>query len=83
MSDALLYMYVYIAHSCVRVFSQNEGKVTDFVSFYTLNSTVMHHPTHKLLRAAYSFYNVSSHTALPDLINDALIAAKQVCFSAV
>ncbi len=50
------------------------------VSFYTLPSTVMHHPTHKFLKAAYSFYNVSTKTQLCDLMNDALILAKRVGF---
>ena len=48
------------------------------ISFYTLPSTVMHHPTHKQLKAAYSFYNVSEKTPLVDLMQDALILAKQV-----
>ena len=48
------------------------------ISFYTLPSTVMHHPAHKQLKAAYSFYNVSEKTPLVDLMQDALILAKQV-----
>ena len=48
------------------------------ISFYTLPSTVMHHPTHKQLKAAYSFYNVSEKTPLVELMQDALILAKQV-----
>ena len=59
-------------------FAQNDGSVTDFVSFYTLPSTVMHHPVHKTLKAAYSFYNVSTLTPMHDLMQDALIAAKSV-----
>ena len=59
-------------------FAQNDGSVTDFVSFYTLPSTVMHHPVHKTLKAAYSFYNVSTRTPMHDLMQDALIAAKSV-----
>jgi len=47
------------------------------LSFYTLPSTVMNHPTHKMLKAAYSFYNVSTKTSWLDLINDALIIAKK------
>lgn len=57
---------------------QNHGVVTDFVSFYTLPSSVMHHPTYKTLKAAYSFYNVSGATPWVDLITDALIIAKLV-----
>jgi len=39
---------------------------------------VMHHPVHKQLKAAYSFYNVCHKTPLIDLMQDALILAKQV-----
>ncbi|KAK7576459.1 hypothetical protein V9T40_012745 [Parthenolecanium corni] len=56
-----------------------EGKnneITDMVSFYTLPSTVMHHPNHKSVKAAYSFYNVAKGTKLIDLMRSALIAAK-------
>ncbi len=52
--------------------------ITDFVSFYTLPSTVMRHPVHKSLKAAYSFYNASGKTAWCDLMQDALIIAKNV-----
>ncbi|XP_032868734.1 glycylpeptide N-tetradecanoyltransferase 2 isoform X2 [Amblyraja radiata] len=58
----------------------SEGVLTDFVSFYTLPSTVMHHPIHKNLKAAYSFYNVHTETPLSDLMNDALIIAKSKGF---
>lgn len=54
------------------------GILTDFTSFYTLPSTVMHHPLHRSLKAAYSFYNVHTQTPLLDLMNDALILAKLV-----
>ena len=59
---------------------EREGKIIDFVSYYTLPSTVMHHPVHKTLKAAYSFYNVSTDTPWIDLMNDALISAKQLNF---
>lgn len=38
----------------------------------------MHHPAHKSLKAAYSFYNIHTETPLLDLMNDALIIAKLV-----
>ncbi|TFK02061.1 sodium- and chloride-dependent GABA transporter 2 [Platysternon megacephalum] len=56
------------------------GEVTDFLSFYTLPSTIMNHPTHKSLKAAYSFYNVHTKTPLLDLMSDALILAKSKGF---
>jgi len=60
---------------------QVAGEITDFVSFYTLPSTVMHHPVHKTLKAAYAFYNVSTRTPWIELMQDALIAAKNVSCS--
>lgn len=59
---------------------EQNNVITDFVSYYTLPSTVMHHPLHKVLKAAYSFYNVSMKTPWMDLMNDALISAKQLNF---
>ncbi|XP_013394635.1 glycylpeptide N-tetradecanoyltransferase 1 [Lingula anatina] len=59
---------------------ENNGVITDFVSFYTLPSTVMHHSSHKFLKAAYSFYNVSTKTPWVDLMQDALIVAKNMGF---
>ncbi|XP_004930199.1 glycylpeptide N-tetradecanoyltransferase 2 isoform X2 [Bombyx mandarina] len=54
--------------------------ITDFVSYYTLPSTVVYHPVHKTLKAAYSFYNVSTKTPWVDLMLDALITAKNSGF---
>lgn len=54
----------------------NGSELTDLVSYYTLPSTVMHHPVHKTLKAAYSFYNVSTATNWVDLMSDALVSAK-------
>jgi glycylpeptide N-tetradecanoyltransferase len=64
-------------------------KITDFVSFYNLESTVIDHPKHETVHAAYLYY-YATETAftgdqaalqkrLQQLINDALICAKQVC----
>lgn len=63
-------------------------KITDFVSFYNLESTVIDNDKHEVVRAAYLYY-YASETALNDnakalkarlqmLINDALICARQV-----
>lgn len=41
----------------------------------------MHHPVHKSLKAAYSFYNIHTETPLLDLMNDALIIAKLVSYA--
>ena len=38
----------------------------------------MHHPEHKMLHAAYSFYSVATKHTLKDLMKDVLIIAKKV-----
>uniref|UniRef100_A0A671SCF8 Glycylpeptide N-tetradecanoyltransferase n=2 Tax=Sinocyclocheilus anshuiensis TaxID=1608454 RepID=A0A671SCF8_9TELE len=58
------------------VVENSDGKLTDLLSFYTLPSTIMNHPVHHSLKAAYSFYNVHTTTTLLDLMGDALILAK-------
>lgn len=62
------------------VVENGKGEITDLVSFYCLPSTVMHHPNHKQLKAAYSFYNVATSTSMLDLMNDGLISAKNLNF---
>lgn len=63
-------------------------KITDFVSFYNLESSVISHATHKNVKAAYLYYYATEAAftgkdkELKDrlllLINDALILAKKV-----
>lgn len=54
------------------------NEVTDLISFYHLPSSIMKHEKHKLLRAAYSYYNVATTVPLKSLMEDALIMAKKV-----
>ena len=37
-----------------------DNQVTDVFSFYYLPSQILNHPKHRLLKVAYSFYNVSN-----------------------
>ncbi|CAG7837970.1 unnamed protein product [Allacma fusca] len=57
-----------------------DGAITDMVSFYTLPSTVVNNPVHKSIKAAYAFYNVATSLSLQDLMQDALIIAKNSGF---
>ncbi|KAJ4293090.1 glycylpeptide N-tetradecanoyltransferase [Kalmusia sp. IMI 367209] len=68
----------------------NTKKITDFFSFYNLESTVIGHKKHNLIKAAYLFYyatdkafggdkSVLGHR-LNELIKDALILAKKANF---
>ncbi|CAJ0950498.1 unnamed protein product, partial [Mesorhabditis belari] len=49
--------------------------VTDLISFYTVNTSVLQHPIHKKLNIAYSFYNIATSVSLQELMEDALILA--------
>ncbi|XP_030829999.1 glycylpeptide N-tetradecanoyltransferase 2 [Strongylocentrotus purpuratus] len=57
-----------------------DGVLTDMISFYTLPSSIMHHPVHKQLKAAYAFYNVTTRSTWETLMLDALTLAKQEDF---
>ncbi|KAL0346715.1 UNVERIFIED_CONTAM: Glycylpeptide N-tetradecanoyltransferase 1 [Sesamum calycinum] len=60
--------------------SPDTHEITDFFSFYTLPSSILNNPNYSTLKAAYTFYNVSTTTPLLQLIQDALIIAKQKDF---
>lgn len=53
------------------------GDITDLVSFYSLPSSIIKHPTYKTLNAAYSFCTVAVKTSIVDLMRDALVLARQ------
>ena len=57
------------------VVESEDGKITDFISFYHLPSSILHHAD--TLHAAYSFYNVAMSVSYVDLMKDALILAKK------
>ncbi len=59
---------------------EKNKKITDFFSFYSLPSSILKHPVHKTLRAAYSYYNVAKTVSLVELINDALVVANNEGF---
>ncbi|KAJ4720954.1 Glycylpeptide N-tetradecanoyltransferase [Melia azedarach] len=60
--------------------SPETHEITDFCSFYTLPSSILGNQNYSTLKAAYSYYNVSTKTPLLQLMNDALIMAKQKDF---
>ncbi|OKL61424.1 Glycylpeptide N-tetradecanoyltransferase [Talaromyces atroroseus] len=63
-------------------------KLTDFFSFYSLESSVTSHSKHDKIRTAYLYYYASAFSSTEDglearleiLINDALIVAKKADF---
>ena len=54
-----------------------EGKITDFHSFYCLPSSILQHAGYDTLRVAYSWYQVSNSDNLTRNMRDLLILAKQ------
>lgn len=60
--------------------SPETHEITDFCSFYSLPSSILGSQNHSVLKAAYSYYNVSTKTSLLQLMNDALIVAKKKDF---
>ncbi|GLC41027.1 hypothetical protein PLESTB_000951000 [Pleodorina starrii] len=51
------------------------GRLTDLVSFYTLPSSILGHPQHTELKAAYLYYTVATSVPLRQLVSDAMILA--------
>lgn len=56
------------------------GTVTDFVSFYSLPSSVLGNEKHKTLFAAYQFWTAANTVSLADLTNDVFVKARQEGF---
>lgn len=54
------------------------GAITDLISFYIIPSTVIGHPKHKTMYAAYSFYNVPGKHSIEDILTDAMVLARNV-----
>ena len=62
-----------VVYSFVR---ENNGKITDFISFYSLPSSVLQHESYKKLFACYSFFNINKSMSYKELMRNALILAK-------
>jgi len=57
---------------------EDDQSITDFFSFYTLPSSILKHDTEKILKVAYSYYNVSTTNRLKEGIEDMLILARDL-----
>lgn len=60
----------------VHVLRDNSGKVTDLVSFYTINLSVNNGSKHKRLMAAYSYYTICKTVPFKDAMNNMFYIAK-------
>lgn len=56
------------------------GVVTDVCSFYSLPSSILGNDKYDTLKAAYSYWNVATTVPLHDLMQDALICARNADF---
>lgn len=52
-------------------------KITDFVSFFHLKSSVIGNPKYDSFTATYAYYYANTSVSLKDLFKDAIVAAKQ------
>ena len=50
------------------------------MSFYSLPSNIIGNDKHKELRAAFSYYNIANSVDILDLVQDALICARNAGF---
>ena len=66
-----------VVYSYVR---EENGKITDFISFYSLPSSILQHESYKKLLAAYSFFNINTTMSVKDIMKCALILAKNAGF---
>lgn len=66
--EGVVYSYV--------VENKETKELTDLVSFYSLPSSVIRHPVHTVLNAAYSFCTAAMSTPVVDLLGDALVFAR-------
>ncbi|AFZ78944.1 N-myristoyl transferase, putative [Theileria equi strain WA] len=64
--DEIIYTYV----------KSIKGSVTDIISFYSLPSSVIKNPKLSTIRAAYSYYNISTTIPYKKLIENAISLAK-------
>lgn len=54
----------------------SNDEITDFISFYSLPSSILRNPQHSMLHVAYSYYYFTGKHSLLELTKDALIIAK-------
>ena len=67
-----------VVYSYVR--ENSENKITDFISFYSLPSSILQHESYKKLMAAYSFFNINTTLTVKEIMKCALILAKNAGF---
>lgn len=76
----------------MRASKDDNKKITDFISFYSLESSVINHPKHTTIKAAYLFYYATEvgfanppdknalKARLNALVSDSLVYCKQYKF---
>lgn len=69
--DNVIYCYVV---------EEDDGKITDMLSYYELNSTILNNPTYNKINIAYASYSVAQNNdtaRLNKLFKDMLILARK------
>ncbi|CAG9476172.1 glycylpeptide N-tetradecanoyltransferase, putative [Plasmodium vivax] len=57
--------------------NEENGKIKDMISFYSLPSQILGNDKYSTLNAAYSFYNVTTTATFKQLMQDAILLAKR------
>ncbi|KAG2387699.1 hypothetical protein C9374_001293 [Naegleria lovaniensis] len=65
-----------VIYSFVITAPDNDDKILDFISFYSLPSTIIGNPKHQVLKAAYLFFYTCLNTNVESLMKSALIEAQ-------
>nr|CAG4713980.1 unnamed protein product [Naegleria fowleri] len=65
-----------VIYSFVITAPDNDEKILDFISFYSLPSTIIGNPKHQVLKAAYLYFYTCLNTNVESLMKSALIEAQ-------
>ena len=55
---------------------ENENNITDFISYYTIESSILNNPKYNILVTGYLYYYANTKHDLKDLVKDCVISAR-------
>lgn len=60
------------------VFENDNHIITDFISFFLINTSVLNNSRHKNLKIAYGFYYINTKLTINEIVNQAVILSKKL-----
>ena len=84
MDSSFLYNKEEVAHQMLprenvmfsHVVENDEGEITDFISYYSLPSTVLKSSDYDKINACFAYYNVATSVDMTELMRNAVILAQ-------